>query len=103
MENDRRGEAQQLLMIEPLIDRDQMMSSKSTLLQRSAINDTSQVALVGAKVCPIESLDYESDGRIGRVFHQPSCGERRRNEVRDHFEFDAGQEVYVCIWEFCGN
>ncbi|KAK9149578.1 hypothetical protein Scep_008335 [Stephania cephalantha] len=59
MESDRHEEAQQLLMIEPLIDRDQMMRSESALLRRSAINSTSQVALVGAKVCPIESLDYE--------------------------------------------
>lgn len=28
--------------------------------QRSVINSTSQVAMVGANVCPIESLDYES-------------------------------------------
>ncbi|XP_039164827.1 putative chloride channel-like protein CLC-g isoform X3 [Eucalyptus grandis] len=28
-------------------------------LQRSTINSTSQVAIVGANVCPIESLDYE--------------------------------------------
>lgn len=27
---------------------------------RSRINSTSQVAIVGANVCPIESLDYES-------------------------------------------
>ncbi|KAK9141763.1 hypothetical protein Syun_011163 [Stephania yunnanensis] len=57
MEGDE--EPQHLLMIEPLIDRDQRMSSESALLRRSSINSTSQVALVGAKVCPIESLDYE--------------------------------------------
>lgn len=28
--------------------------------QRSIVNSTSQVAIVGANVCPIESLDYES-------------------------------------------
>lgn len=27
--------------------------------QRSVTNSTSQVAIVGANVCPIESLDYE--------------------------------------------
>lgn len=27
--------------------------------QRSFINSTSQVAIVGANICPIESLDYE--------------------------------------------
>ncbi|KAK9158027.1 hypothetical protein Scep_004601 [Stephania cephalantha] len=36
-----------------------MMSSESALLRRSAINNTSQVALVSAKAYPIESLDYE--------------------------------------------
>ncbi|KAK9162306.1 hypothetical protein Syun_003208 [Stephania yunnanensis] len=64
MENDRHEEAQQLLMNEPLFDCDQMMSSESTLLQRSSINKASQVALVGAKVCPIESLDYESGEKV---------------------------------------
>jgi hypothetical protein len=34
--------------------------------QRSIVNSTSQVAIVGANVCPIESLDYES------VFFFPS-------------------------------
>ncbi|KAL5065174.1 hypothetical protein RYX36_026911 [Vicia faba] len=38
---------------EPLI-RQPLLSS-----QRSIINSTSQVAIVGANVCPIESLDYE--------------------------------------------
>lgn len=28
-------------------------------LRRSTSNTTSQVALVGANICPIESLDYE--------------------------------------------
>ncbi|KAK9082668.1 hypothetical protein Scep_029139 [Stephania cephalantha] len=64
MESDRHEEPQQLLMIEPLIDCDQMMSCESALLRRSAINSTSQVALVGAKVCPIESLDYESGEKV---------------------------------------
>lgn len=29
------------------------------LLSRSRMNNTSQIAMVGANVCPIESLDYE--------------------------------------------
>ena len=29
------------------------------LKSKSKINTTSQIAIVGAKVCPIESLDYE--------------------------------------------
>jgi len=38
---------------EPLLRRPLLSS------QRSIINSTSQVAIVGANVCPIESLDYE--------------------------------------------
>lgn len=29
------------------------------LLKNSRMNNTSQLAIVGAKICPIESLDYE--------------------------------------------
>ena len=29
------------------------------LLRKRAVNTTSQIAIVGANVCPIESLDYE--------------------------------------------
>ncbi|KAF5733159.1 chloride channel protein CLC-c-like [Tripterygium wilfordii] len=36
---------------------DQMI--KEPLLLKSRINNTSQIAIVGANVCPIESLDYE--------------------------------------------
>ncbi|CAM8941492.1 unnamed protein product [Rhodiola kirilowii] len=39
-------------------DKDWMPSSREPLL-RSRINNTSQIAIVGANVCPIESLDYE--------------------------------------------
>lgn len=28
-------------------------------LLRNRVNTTSQIAIVGAKICPIESLDYE--------------------------------------------
>ncbi|KAF5184688.1 Chloride channel protein [Thalictrum thalictroides] len=49
MENDDE-EAQASSTSPPLIE---------PLLRRSAPNNTSQVAIVGAKLCPIESLDYE--------------------------------------------
>lgn len=29
------------------------------LLSKSRVNNTSQIAIIGANVCPIESLDYE--------------------------------------------
>ena len=32
---------------------------REPLLVRSRTNNTSQIAIVGANVCPIESLDYE--------------------------------------------
>ncbi|CAI0542716.1 unnamed protein product [Linum tenue] len=40
-------------------DGSESLASPLLLPQRSLINSTSQVALVGANVCPIESLDYE--------------------------------------------
>lgn len=40
---------------EPLLSTEETASS----LRRSATNNTSQLAIVGAKLCPIESLDYE--------------------------------------------
>lgn len=33
---------------------------KQPLLIRSRINNSSQLAIVGANICPIQSLDYES-------------------------------------------
>jgi len=33
---------------------------KQPLLLRSRINTSSQLAIVGANICPIQSLDYES-------------------------------------------
>lgn len=32
---------------------------REPLLLKSRVNTTSQIAIVGANVCPIESLDYE--------------------------------------------
>ncbi|KAL5982842.1 hypothetical protein ACLOJK_016919 [Asimina triloba] len=40
-----------------LFDRDMMM--REPLLLKKSMNTTSQTAIVGANVCPIESLDYE--------------------------------------------
>lgn len=37
-------------------DRDMI---REPLLLKSRVNTTSQIAIVGANVCPIESLDYE--------------------------------------------
>lgn len=34
---------------------------KEPLLSKNKINTTSQIAIVGANICPIESLDYEYD------------------------------------------
>ncbi|KAJ6816447.1 chloride channel protein CLC-c-like isoform X1 [Iris pallida] len=36
-----------------------MMAAREPLLKKRAMNTTSQIAIVGANVCPIESLDYE--------------------------------------------
>lgn len=38
-------------------DKDTAM--RDPLLVRKRLNSTSQIAIVGASVCPIESLDYE--------------------------------------------
>lgn len=35
--------------------------SEPLLLSKSRVNNTSQIAIIGANVCPIESLDYEYD------------------------------------------
>jgi len=34
-------------------------SAREPLLRKRTMNTTSQIAIVGANVCPIESLDYE--------------------------------------------
>lgn len=34
-------------------------STQQPLLRKRTVNTTSQIAIVGANVCPIESLDYE--------------------------------------------
>lgn len=38
---------------------DSNKSLKQPLLLRKRTNNTSQLAIVGANICPIESLDYE--------------------------------------------
>ncbi|KAL7134639.1 hypothetical protein ABFS83_11G040400 [Erythranthe nasuta] len=45
------------LLREPLLQQDQ--PPPPPLLQRSRSNSTSQVAVVGSNLCPVESLDYE--------------------------------------------
>ena len=40
-------------------DEEQRPPLTRSLLHRSATNNISQVAMVGSKACPIESLDYE--------------------------------------------
>jgi chloride channel 7 len=40
-------------------DEEQRPPLARALLHRSATNNISQVAMVGSKACPIESLDYE--------------------------------------------
>ncbi|KAE7997686.1 hypothetical protein FH972_002296 [Carpinus fangiana] len=44
---------------DPNVEEDQSITVSLLSAQRSVPNSTSQVAIVGAKVCPIESLDYE--------------------------------------------
>lgn len=53
-------------LMEPLVpnnnnnsDSIEYAENASLILRRSATNNTSQLAIVGAKLCPIESLDYE--------------------------------------------
>ncbi|RWW57094.1 hypothetical protein BHE74_00036172 [Ensete ventricosum] len=38
---------------------DKKAGMREPLLRRRTMNTTSQLAVVGANVCPIESLDYE--------------------------------------------
>lgn len=38
------------------VDRDMI---REPLLLKNRVNTTSQIAIVGANICPIESLDYE--------------------------------------------
>lgn len=40
-------------------DRRDLSFKEPLLLQKNRINTTSQIAIVGANVCSIESLDYE--------------------------------------------
>jgi hypothetical protein len=40
-------------------DDDYTMNQKQPLLLRKRINNSSQQAIVGANICPIQSLDYE--------------------------------------------
>lgn len=48
------------VMYEPLLQHQRRQQQQPPLdLQRSQFNNTSQVAIVGSNLCPIESLDYE--------------------------------------------
>jgi chloride channel 7 len=38
---------------------DRQGSAREPMLRKRSLNTTSQIAVVGANVCPIESLDYE--------------------------------------------
>lgn len=40
-------------------DKDVIAVQEPLLLRKRTMNTTSQIAIVGANVCPIESLDYE--------------------------------------------
>jgi chloride channel 7 len=44
---------------EALLRYDDGGSAREPLLRKRTMNTTSQIAIVGANVCPIESLDYE--------------------------------------------
>jgi chloride channel 7 len=44
---------------EALLRYDDGGSTHEPLLRKRTLNTTSQIAIVGANVCPIESLDYE--------------------------------------------
>ncbi|RLN08036.1 chloride channel protein CLC-c-like isoform X1 [Panicum miliaceum] len=44
---------------ESLLRYDDGGSGREPLLRKRTMNTTSQIAIVGANVCPIESLDYE--------------------------------------------
>ncbi|KAL5729658.1 hypothetical protein ACHQM5_002579 [Ranunculus cassubicifolius] len=55
-------EESEAALVEPLLiqnQSDDISPSSLRLLRRSTTNTTSQLALVGAKISPIESLDYE--------------------------------------------
>lgn len=40
-------------------DKDFTAAREPLLLRKRTLNTTSQIAVIGANVCPIESLDYE--------------------------------------------
>lgn len=37
----------------------ELVGAREPLLRKATTNNTSQIAIVGANLCPIESLDYE--------------------------------------------
>jgi chloride channel 7 len=47
-------------------------SLREPLLLSKRINNTSQLAIVGANVCPIESLDYEYDHSLPQLLKTSS-------------------------------
>ncbi|WVZ10331.1 hypothetical protein V8G54_014861 [Vigna mungo] len=87
---------------EPLL-RQTLLSSS----QRSIVNSTSQVAIVGVNVSPIESLDYEifeneffkqdwrSRGKPCRFLQQSRGGESRWYQVCGYLQYDVGEELGI--------
>ncbi|KAJ6803983.1 putative chloride channel-like protein CLC-g [Iris pallida] len=63
---------------EPLLEDDQQQQHHPVNLRRYASNATSQVAIVGSNVCPIESLDYEL---VENDFFNQNWRSRPRSQV----------------------
>ncbi|XP_077216825.1 putative chloride channel-like protein CLC-g [Tasmannia lanceolata] len=78
------------LLNEPLLDQDhENQHQNRLLLRRSASNTTSQIAIIGANVCSIESLDYEIPEND---FFNQDWRSRDRNQI---FQY-----IFM-KWSFC--
>jgi chloride channel 7 len=53
------GSSEALLRYDDGGGADRGSAARQPLLRKRTMNTTSQIAIVGANVCPIESLDYE--------------------------------------------
>lgn len=59
MDGAREGERWQNGSSDALLRYDDRQSVHEPLMRKRTINTASQIAIVGANICPIESLDYE--------------------------------------------
>lgn len=69
---------------------------REPLLRKRTMNTTSQIAIVGANVCPVESLDYEYV--VSLILSVPSCWYSRLLENSPGFQIKVFMIAVSQLW-----